>query len=395
MGTSTLRFTTSILVVLAAACAADTMPMPSDGTTRDTPRVPGPADDGSSAPTDGGTAEADGSVAEDAGDVPDASDEDATTPPAPVEPVLVRAVDVSHWTRTLTDSDVDCLVGESFVHVIVGTQILEITRQQLEIAIRGGMTVDLYVYLYWNESITDQVQEALDLAAEFPQVGRIWLDVEESPAGRSAATLSMLVNEGLAALGGFPGGIYTGKGFWQSYMGDTTEFADVPLWYALYDNEPTLDGWDDPVRPERFGGWERPTAKQYMDNHVHVCGLALDHNVMWVAATPAVVVDRATPPDDGDPPPAPADLRPNGITVTTTYVRPTAPTIREATRYEIAIESQDRGVWRPYGTFSRAVSSMIVYPVIRNVPYRFRMRASNAHGFGPWSEYATFDFRPR
>src|SRR5512139_4128982 len=83
-------------------------------------------------------------------DPPDAATSDAApVDAANVQPALVYAVDVSVWTRTLTDPDVDCLWAEGYRHVIIGTQNLEVTRQQIEIATRGGLTIDLYVYLDW------------------------------------------------------------------------------------------------------------------------------------------------------------------------------------------------------------------------------------------------------
>ncbi|HEU0035935.1 MAG TPA: choice-of-anchor Q domain-containing protein [Kofleriaceae bacterium] len=311
-----------------------------------------------------------------------------------VEPALVQAVDVSVWTRTLTDPDVDCLWDDGYRHVIIGTQNLEVTRQQIAIAARGGMTIDLYVYLYWQLDITAQVAEAVALRAEFPQVGRIWLDVEDDPAGRSPAALRALIDQAIAALGDAPGGIYTGKGWWQSYLEDTTAYADQPLWYARYDNQPSLDAWNDPAEDERFGGWQAPAGKQYADYHVHTCELAVDRNLIWVSAAPTVVVDRSTPPDDGTPPDAPTQLAPrDGLVVTTEYVRPTAPALRDATSYEIALESWEGSAFAPYWTTTRPVSDLLVFPTRHDRDYRWRIRAANAHGFGPWSEWAVFTFR--
>ena len=135
-------------------------------------------------------------------------------------------------------------------------------------------------------------------------------------------------------------------------------------------------------------------GKQYADGRVHTCGLPMDRNVIWSSRAPTVVIDRSVPPDDGDPPPAPSDLRPDGIVVTTAYVRPTAPTIWEATSYTIELEVERASGWAPYLTAERSVSATEIYPVIDDAPYRFRMRAENRHGPGPWSAWAHFDFHP-
>ncbi len=314
------------------------------------------------------------------------SDADADLP-------IVLGVDVSVWTKALTDSDVDCLYEEGYRHVIAGTQLLEVTRQQLEIAIRGGMTVDLYIYLYWNESIEDQVGEAIDLVDEFPEIGRVWLDVEEDPAGRSAREIGDLVQEGLDLLGDIPAGIYTGPGFWIEHMDDTDRFTGELLWFAHYDQDATFDSWDDPDDPDHFGAWVTPFAKQYMDNHLRVCDLTLDHDIIRWDQTPTVELDRAVPPDDGDAPPAPTDLRPTGgLQITTEWVRPTAPVIREATSWQVAVESWSGAAWADYFTWDSDVSSVTIYPQLADRTYRFRLRAENTHGWGPWSDWAWFEF---
>lgn len=302
------------------------------------------------------------------------------------------ALDGSHWTRTVTDSDVDCFWDNGYRHIVFGTQILEVTRQQLEIAIRGGMTVDLYVYLYWDESISEQVQEAVDLTVEFPEIGRIWIDLEESPAGRSSDTLIGLTEEALDTVGSFPVGIYTGKGFWFDAMDNRDVFSDLPLWYARYDDVPSLDTYV-PGGSHAFGGWQAAMGKQFDDHSPATCGRAVDKNVMIRNVVPEVFVDRSIPADDGDAPPMLDELRPHqGLVVNTDYVRPTAPASREADSYELAIEHWNGSSFLPYWTTTTSESSLTLFPTLNNRSYRWRIRAGNGHGFGPWSAWAWFDF---
>jgi hypothetical protein len=307
---------------------------------------------------------------------------------------LVSAVDVSHWTRTLTDPEVDCLWEAGVRHVIAGTQSLDVTRQQLAIALRGGMTVDTYVFLHWERDVTAQVQAAVDLAAEFP-IGRVWLDVEDDPDGRDPTALRALIDEALAAAGSVRHGIYTARWWWAPYLEDTTDYADVALWYARYDGSPDLAEWHDPEQDDRFGGWTSPTAKQYDDHLPGLCALAVDDNVMWSNAQPQVVVDRAPSTGDGAPPEAPVALWPDvGFAVATDYVKPTAPSVRDATGYELEVEvwSADAG-FAPYGGIrSRPTSDLLLFPQVPDTTYRWRIRAGNPHGPGPWSAWAWFEF---
>lgn len=304
------------------------------------------------------------------------------------EPLL--AIDVSHWTRTLTDPDIDCFWDLGYRHVVVGTQRIPVTREQLEISLRGGMTVDLYVYLYWQESVEEQMQEAVDLIAEFPEIGRVWIDVEEDPAGRSGEEIAAYVQETIDYMEGFPVGIYTGKGFWDTHMDGSEEFSDLPLWYARYDDVASLDTYS-PSSSHAFGGWLSAIGKQFDDHSPATCGRAVDKNVMIRNVLPELVVDREPVPDDGDPPDVLVGLWPdNDILIETDYIRPTAIPSREATGYEIAIEHWNGTAFRSYMTMSRSVADLTFFPVLRDRPYRWRIRAENVHGFGEWTDWATF-----
>ena len=54
---------------------------------------------------------------------------------------LVMAVDISHWSGTITTDEVACWRDSGVRHVISGTQNPSITVQQLQTAVNGGMTV--------------------------------------------------------------------------------------------------------------------------------------------------------------------------------------------------------------------------------------------------------------
>ena len=91
------------------------------------------------------------------------------------------AVDVSHWSGNIT-------------------QVESITRQQLQTAVDGDLSVDAYVVLYWDGDIESPVRAALSTVSGLP-IGRLWLDVEVYPAGRSVAQLENLIQEALDACG--------------------------------------------------------------------------------------------------------------------------------------------------------------------------------------------------
>jgi hypothetical protein len=202
---------------------------------------------------------------------------------------LVNAVDISHWSGTITDAEAACWVDTGFSHVISGTQNADITVQQLQTAVNQGMTVDAYVMLYWDYDIAAQVRDALAMIAGFP-IGRLWLDAEQPSGGRTAAQLIDKVQQAVDACGSMPCGIYTRKAWWLDNMGDTDAFSHLPIWYAYYDHNSDFDDWYDPEfwYEGPFGGWTDPAGKQYDSDWTapDLCGVNVDYNIMEVHNEP-------------------------------------------------------------------------------------------------------------
>jgi hypothetical protein len=199
-----------------------------------------------------------------------------------------------------------------------------------------------------------------------------------------------MIQEGLDACGATRCGIYTGAWWWNGVLGGTRRFGDRALWYAVYDGDRTLDTWP----RQRFGGWIAPAGKQWRGSH-RLCNVTVDANTMLVDQPPAVIVDRSTPPDLSRPPPAPVGLYPDDRLVIPSgeAVRVMSDRIPGATRYEFEIDVLRGGSYRRYGTFgSSGSASSRLYPTLRDSSYRFRARAQNGSGFGPWSAFATFDY---
>ncbi len=320
-----------------------------------------------------------------------------TSPITPSPPFLgdpakgaVFGVDVSHWEGPLAQRELDCFWDSGVRHLIAGTQVEEVTRQQLAMAASRGLTVDAYVYLYWDRDIRAQVKEAFRRTSGTP-IARMWLDVEENPRGLGANALGDLVQQALDTCaaegkGAIGCGIYTGPGFWKSYLANTTRFASVPLWYAWYNTKKTLDAWSS----EAFGGWPVPTGKQWAEQVL--CSVGVDKNTIQVSAQPTVVVDRALPPDDGLPPPAPTGLYPaDGAVVSIDVVKLMTATIPRATKTQLALERWDGAAWRSWYTWTVSDPFLRTFPK-RSSVYRFRARAQNAHGWGAWSSFVTFDY---
>jgi len=298
------------------------------------------------------------------------------------------ALDLSVWEGPMAESEMDCFWDSGVRHIIIGTQDEDITREQLAMAVSRGMTVDGYVYLYWNTDTKAQVDLAFQRTAGFP-IGRMWLDIEQAP--NASTNLPKMMEDALTQCRTHPGvdcGVYTGPGFWKTYVGNGPVLSDAPLWYALYNHKTSLADWS----TERFGGWLKPVAKQYAAEAI--CGVGgADKDVMQVVTQPSVVVDRSLPPDTNQPPPAPTGLYPtDGSVVLLDYAKIMSGTIPRATSYQLAVEHWNGTNFAPYYTWTNPNGFQKFSPQMPNSIYRFRVRAENAQGWGPWSSYASFDY---
>ncbi|MBI4616486.1 MAG: hypothetical protein HY720_22945 [Planctomycetes bacterium] len=92
---------------------------------------------------------------------------------------------------------------------------------------------------------------------------------------------------------------------------------------------------------------------------------------------------------------APSGLSPSGgRTVRGTAVALSWSAVSGATSYEVEIDYFWSGSFRRYYTYSTTAPSKTFWPTFRSTPYRFRVRAKNAAGSGPWSGHAEFRFEP-
>lgn len=205
----------------------------------------------------------------------------------------VFAVDVSHWSGYLSAGQVACWWEMGVRHVVTGTRDPSITVQQLGMAVDGGMTVDAYVVLEWDDEIAQLVGAALSAITPYP-VQRLWLDAERPAGVWSAAQLVGKIQEGVDACGGFACGIYTRKAWWLDSTGDSQAFSHLPLWYAYYNGQPNFEDWHHPAvwYEGPFGGWSYPTGKQYDSDQTapDLCEVNVDYNIMYRAGSPTARV---------------------------------------------------------------------------------------------------------
>jgi Glycosyl hydrolases family 25 len=231
------------------------------------------------------------------------------------------AVDISNYTTPLTSAAVDGLKAAGVSHVIV--QAIDPppgyppgqTREQIQLCQAAGLSVDAYVWLWFDLEIND-IQHKLQLLDGL-SIRQLWLDVEDTASIKyDQATCEAKVSAALAACDSFQTtsgqktGIYSGNWFWADprYMGNTAIYADRELWDANYDQIP-----DATSNFRAFGGWVAARIKQYRGTSI-IAGVAnVDLNVLSVAeeaelttAAAPVAVSPPAPAADTQPDSAPA-----------------------------------------------------------------------------------------
>jgi hypothetical protein len=122
---------------------------------------------------------------------------------------------------------------------------------QLEAAHIGG--IRRFGAYIWPPRMVVPALDYLDALHYAPSYFfRIYLDVEAS-GGETGRVLP----EHVRAIRdrGYSPGIYTSPGAWQSIMGNTRDYADLPLWLARYPIAGAWNGrWQDSLAPT-FGGY--------------------------------------------------------------------------------------------------------------------------------------------
>jgi hypothetical protein len=183
---------------------------------------------------------------------------------------FVYALDVS----SSQERDLDGIIGMENplpTHIVVRMYLpgerppRQYSIDQVNSARAAGCSVGAYLWAYGTFDPRKSVADALALAKgggmDPPAV--LWLDCETYTDGSGDVLdpgpnpewLRAAVDE--CTQRGVQAGIYTGHWWWKGYMGDTTEFGNLPLWIAQYDGVPN------PTTVNLFGGWRMAYGKQW------------------------------------------------------------------------------------------------------------------------------------
>ena len=204
---------------------------------------------------------------------------------------LTHGVDLSYYEGSPAQSVFDCFKrnGQEFTVLQIwrgGYGINQYFTSNWQKSKAAGIKyVDAYAFFCNNcrdntpANICSSIKKSLPSGFD----GMLWLDVEDCTncwTGTPAVRLAYVHSVAAAcAAQGFKLGVYSGKGSWGQVFGSHTFDAGpvlkaLPLWYAHYDNDPSLSDWSN----VKFGGWTKPTIKQYAGD-VPYCGVNSDLNV--------------------------------------------------------------------------------------------------------------------
>jgi len=140
---------------------------------------------------------------------------------------------------------------------------------------KGGMShVDGYIFpCYSCGNAAGQIDATVNNLSG-TKYGMLWLDIEgtqywSSTASNNVKFLHEMVDRAQAK--GVSLGIYSSNSQWTPIMGSSHDFASLPLWYAHYDG---VDNYSDFAA---FGGWSKPSIKQYAGT-TSTCSASVDLN---------------------------------------------------------------------------------------------------------------------
>lgn len=202
-----------------------------------------------------------------------------------------KGIDVSALTSA---SSFSCFKGKGYTRAVVrgymeawgnnpGGKVDPNLLQNYNNAKSAGLAVDMYMFPCTGrstcKSAATQVNELVSfMNAHRMQIGTIWFDVEVDSQANNWPSVAANKQTLTAFKNAWNGsklnwGVYGSASQWTSITGGTTWVMDAskPLWYAHYDNSASFGDF------RGFGGWTKPTMKQYAGD-TSLCSARVDLN---------------------------------------------------------------------------------------------------------------------
>lgn len=207
------------------------------------------------------------------------------------------ALDISHFTHDhsgpLTKNQLEDAwnAGVRKFRPSIANQAIAV--QQIDAIVDSGMgfSIEPYRYYYFGMgTIAAQadkafIQRVRDLKYNIQFFS---IDIEDTNPNFTTQERIAITHDIVKVFEGFcPTDLYTANWYWVQYMGNTTEFSFMPLWYAWWPNPPVAS-LDIPANLQ-FGGWTRARMHQFIGD-TSFAGIWCDVNYYEDITVPPVVI---------------------------------------------------------------------------------------------------------
>lgn len=187
--------------------------------------------------------------------------------------------DLSNYDGDVTAA-IPALKSAGLQFAVVGCQQPNIAAAQVKALQAASVPViGTYAFMYWGLNTTGQTQAAVTIA-KANDIPYVFLDCEAQQPDEAAGQTPRTRTDQLRACvtqvqqAGLKPGIYTGAYYWPNQMGNSTEWAHLPLWHASYYTDrhyqPTV----------AYGGWTDVAIHQYASQPA-VAGQNRDYDVLF------------------------------------------------------------------------------------------------------------------
>lgn len=191
---------------------------------------------------------------------------------------MTLVLDVSNYDESTFDAE--CMKADHVDAIILGCQREDVADRMAAKAKAAGLPImATYAFLYFGLDTLGQTMAAVRISKKYG-IPRVFMDCE---SGQGTERDGITIEERQAELRdcihavtteGLSAGIYTGAYWWPAKMGNTTEWASLPLWHAAYYNDGSKQ------KAVNYGGWTECAIHQWTST-LNVCGRNRDANEVW------------------------------------------------------------------------------------------------------------------
>ncbi|CAL6024979.1 Glycosyl_hydrolase family 25 protein [Hexamita inflata] len=195
-----------------------------------------------------------------------------------------KGFDLSYYQGAVSQATMNCLYANGYrfgvIEAQIGTTFNNNAIADYQRAKAAGIkNIDFYIFPTTQQDARSQVRNTIQKLqnAGVLSGNMVWLDVENinlfyPTYAQNQNFISAMLSEMSNMLGAKRVGVYSNWVQWQSIVGSNWAGAQPhQIWYPHYDN------WQSFADFQPFGGWTKPSIKQYQGD-VAECSTTIDRN---------------------------------------------------------------------------------------------------------------------